>query len=93
MFASLLRTRKGKHDAGETTPLLQALSRYRSRDVDARSAADDDDDDNDAAAPYDAGDEDYEDEDDAQRRRDGPLLPVFSSEVLGMPPARSRSIA
>lgn len=83
MFASLLRTRKD--DAHETTPLLQALSRYRSRDADARSADDDED-----AAHYDAGDEDYEDED--QGRRDGPLLPVFSSEFLGMPHARRRSV-
>ena len=82
MFASLLRTRKDA--AGpESTPLLQALNRYRARDADRRSA--DDDDDEADAAHYDAGDEDYEDED--HGRRDGPLLPVFSSEVLGASPA------
>ncbi|KAL5384599.1 hypothetical protein PMIN03_004994 [Paraphaeosphaeria minitans] len=79
MFASLLRTRKDA--AGpETTPLLQALNRYRRRDADARSPADDDDD----AAHYDAGDEDYENEDPG--RRDGPLLPFFSPEVLDRVP-------
>ena len=79
MFASLLRPRKDA-PSPETTPLLQALNRYRGRDAHARSpaAAHDDDDD---GAPYDAGDDDYEDED--RGRRDGPLLPVFSSELLG----------
>jgi hypothetical protein len=85
MFASLLRPRK--QDGPETTPLLQALSRYRPRDADARSPADDD------AAHDDADeDDDYEDED---QGRDGPLLPVFSSTVLGThtckePPCRRR---
>jgi hypothetical protein len=52
------------------------LSRYRPRDADARSAADDED-----AGPDEADDDDdYEDED---QGRDGPLLPVFSSAVLG----------
>ena len=73
MFASLLRPRK--HDRPETTPLLQALRRYRTRDDDH---ADDHDED---LAQYDGGDEDYEDED--HHARDGPLLPVFSAEVLG----------
>lgn len=78
MFASLLRPRK--QDGDETTPLLQALRRYRSRDDEAPS---DDDDNNDLAHnPYDGQDEEFEDED--HGRRDGPLLPVFSAEVLGM---------
>ncbi|KAF1969668.1 hypothetical protein BU23DRAFT_235586 [Bimuria novae-zelandiae CBS 107.79] len=81
MFASLLRTRK--HDGPETAPLLQALNRFR------RRGGDDDDDDEEHSsvdenvAQYDGGDEDYErDEDDDHGRRDGPLLPVFSSELL-----------
>jgi len=77
MFASLLRSRK---HGPETTPLLAALNRYRNRyGDDERSVSEDD---QDGTARYDGGDEDYEDED--PDRRDGPLLPVFSAEFLGM---------
>ena len=79
MFASLLGSRKHDVDAQETTPLLQALSRFRSRDDDDQG------DDGGELAHYDGGDEDYEDEDHGARGgRDGPLLPVFSAEFLGM---------
>lgn len=74
MFASLLRSKKSSRSS-ETTPLLAAIHRYRSRHDDE------------------VGEDDYEDErgqfdvevydEDHDHRRDGPLLPVFSSEFLG----------
>lgn len=75
MFASLLRSTKKR--PSESTPLLAALNRYRSRQHGETSEADDDY--RGRVAHYDGEDED-EDED---RRQDGPLLPVFSSAVLG----------
>ncbi|KAF2866247.1 hypothetical protein BDV95DRAFT_505392 [Massariosphaeria phaeospora] len=82
MFASLLRTRNDRRS--ETTPLLAALSRYRARRDDEEDHADeaDDDDDPEEVAPYDGEDED----EDHHGRGDGPLLPVFSSEVLDRVP-------
>ncbi|KAH7398475.1 hypothetical protein BKA66DRAFT_204308 [Pyrenochaeta sp. MPI-SDFR-AT-0127] len=74
MFASLLRSKKSR--PSETTPLLAALNRYRSRQNGEASEADDDY--PEIITQYD-GEVDDEDED---RQRDGPLLPVFSSEVL-----------
>jgi hypothetical protein len=82
MFASLLGSRKDPRS--ETTPLLQALNSYR-----ARQTADN----NESASNQDADEEyragvagqygdDAEDEDN-DGGRDGPLLPVFSSEFLG----------
>ena len=76
MFASLLRSKKSSR-ASETTPLLAAIHKYRNRHNDEASEADDDYEDD--IGHYD-GEVDDEDED---RRRDGPLLPVFSSEFLG----------
>jgi hypothetical protein len=73
MFASLLRSKKSR--PSETTPLLAALHKYRHHD----EASEADDDYEEDLAQYD-GEVDDEDED---RRRDGPLLPVFSSEFLG----------
>ena len=80
MFKSLLRTtHKGRRS--ETTPLLAALQRYRSRqNDDERSASEGEDDYPEDIAQYDG---DYEEGEDDDGRRDGPLLPVFSSEVLG----------
>jgi hypothetical protein len=75
MFASLFASKSQRQS--ETTPLLAALNRYRRRHDGQDSEADDNE--PDAAAPYD-GEDDDEDED---RQRDGPLLPVFSSVVLG----------
>ena len=75
MFASLLRSKKSR--PSETTPLLTAIHKYRNHGNDEASEADDDYEDD--IAQYD-GEVDDEDED---RRRDGPLLPVFSSEFLG----------
>lgn len=76
MFASLLRSKKSSRSS-ETTPLLAAIHRYRNRHNGEASE----------------GDDNYEDEanhfngeifdEDHDRRRDGPLLPVFSSEILG----------
>ena len=77
MFGSLLRPRKDGRS--ETTPLLAALTKYRSRHTADEHSASERDDYHEDVAQYDGEDED--DEDDA--RRDGPLLPVFSSEVLG----------
>lgn len=78
MFKSLLGSRKDGLPT-ETTPLLAALARYRSRN-DEQSASEADE----YVAQYDGGDEDDEDEDEGQaNRRDGPLLPVFSAEFLG----------
>lgn len=74
MFASLRRSKKSR--PSETTPLLAALHKYRNRHEEASEADDDYEDD---AAQY-HGEVDDEDED---RRRDGPLLPVFSAEFLG----------
>jgi hypothetical protein len=77
MFASLLRSKKSR--PAETTPLLAALRKYRNRN-DEPSEAEADDDYEDDLAQYDGEEVDDEDED---RHRDGPLLPVFSSEFLG----------
>ncbi|KZM24009.1 uncharacterized protein EKO05_0009382 [Ascochyta rabiei] len=75
MFASLLRSRRSR--PSETTPLLAALHSYRHRHHDEASEAEADYDEH--AGPYDGG---VEDEDQDHGRRDGPLLPVFSSELL-----------
>ncbi|KAJ8110145.1 hypothetical protein OPT61_g6933 [Boeremia exigua] len=75
MFASLLRSKKSSRSS-ETTPLLAALHKYRSRHNDEAEEADDD---------YEGHAGQYEgevDDEDHDRRRDGPLLPVFSSEFL-----------
>jgi len=75
MFASFFRQKSRR--PSETTPLLAAIQRYRRRQNGQDS--EDDEDEQDALAQYE-GEDDDEDED---RQRDGPLLPVFSSEVLG----------
>ncbi|KAI8942688.1 hypothetical protein NX059_000737 [Plenodomus lindquistii] len=83
MFASLLRSKKSQ--PAETTPLLAALSRYRSRQHGEPDEPD--------GFP---GLDQYEDEDDDEdddRRRDGSLLPVFSSEVLDRLPIYSTTHA
>jgi hypothetical protein len=78
MFASLLRSKKRR--PSETTPLLAALHRYRSRQDGVDEAHNDDPG---AIAQYDDGDDDEEDDEDQEQHRDGPLLPVFSSTFLG----------
>jgi hypothetical protein len=75
MFASFFGSKSRR--PSETTPLLAALNKYRRRQNGDDSEADDNE--ADAIAQYDGEDED----DDEDRQRDGPLLPVFSSEVLG----------
>jgi len=75
MFASFFRQKSRR--PSETTPLLAAINRYRRRQNGQDS--EDDEDEQDALAQYE-GEDDDENED---RQRDGPLLPVFSSEVLG----------
>lgn len=75
MFASLLRSKKSR--PSESTPLLAALSRYRSHHSGAHEA---DGHDGEGVAQDHGEDEDEEDDD---RRRDEPLLPVFSSTFLG----------
>ena len=85
MFDSLLRSKKRSRPS-ETTPLLAALQKYRSRHSDGDEPepetrgleAEDDE----AAEGQYNGRLQVDDEDD-DRRRDGPLLPVFSSEFLG----------
>ncbi|KAF2129448.1 hypothetical protein P153DRAFT_340297 [Dothidotthia symphoricarpi CBS 119687] len=79
MFSSFLRS--GDRRPVETTPLLAALNRYRNRQ-DAEPSEDEDNPGLEGIGQYDGEDED-EDED---RRRDGPLLPVFSSEFLDRVP-------
>ena len=74
MFASFFS--KKSRRPSETTPLLAAINRYRRRQNGEDSESEDE---QEGVAQYD-GDEDDEDED---RQRDGPLLPVFSAEVLG----------
>lgn len=76
MFSSLLRSKSSRRPS-ETTPLLAALSKYRNRQNGEISEPEADDPD---AVEQDDGA--YEDEDE-DRQRDGSLLPVFSSEVLG----------
>lgn len=76
MFTSLLRSKKSQ--PSETTPLLAAIHKYRARRND--EASDGEDDYEDDVAQYDG---EVDDEDAGHRRRDGPLLPVFSSEFLG----------
>jgi hypothetical protein len=81
MFASLFQSKKG--NPSETTPLLAALHRYRSRRHGTNEAAEGD---AEVIAHYqgEEGDEDEEQEqEDEDRQRDGPLLPVFSSTFLG----------
>ncbi|KAF2645707.1 hypothetical protein P280DRAFT_127891 [Massarina eburnea CBS 473.64] len=94
MFASLLRPRKDARP--ETTPLLQALNRYRGRhgpQGDSASEGDGGDGGDDDEEDDEEGHEEREDEDDNNNNnnnnnnngggaRDGPLLPVFSSAVL-----------
>lgn len=77
MFASLLRSKKRSPRASETTPLLAAIHKYRNRHNDEASEADDDYEDDLGQFDGEIYDEDHD------RRRDGPLLPVFSSEFLG----------
>ena len=76
MFASYFR--KKSRRPSETTPLLTAINRYRRRQ-NGEDEHDEDEDEPDALAQYE-GEDDEQDED---HERDGPLLPVFSSEVLG----------
>lgn len=78
MFASLLRSKKSSRSS-ETTPLLAALHKYRSRHNDEASEHDDDYEHHVGQYRGEVDDEDHD------RRRDGPLLPVFSSEFLGAP--------
>lgn len=73
MFASLLRPNARR--PSETTPLLAALNKYRQRQNGEPSEPDED---QEFIAQYEDEDEDED------RQPDGPLLPVFSSEVLGM---------
>ncbi|KAH7089189.1 hypothetical protein FB567DRAFT_523228 [Paraphoma chrysanthemicola] len=73
MFTSLLGSKKRR--PSETTPLLAALNKYRSR---RNGEADAEDDYQDRIAQHDGG----EDEGNEDSRRDGPLLPVFSSTFL-----------
>jgi hypothetical protein len=76
MFASLLRSKKSSRSS-ETTPLLAAIHRYRNRNNDEASEGEDDYGDEPGQFDGEIYDEDHD------RRRDGPLLPVFSSEFLG----------
>ncbi|KAF1927950.1 uncharacterized protein M421DRAFT_421149 [Didymella exigua CBS 183.55] len=75
MFASLLRSKKSSRSS-ETTPLLAAIHRYRNRHNDEASEGDDNYENEAAQFDGEIYDEDHD------RRRDGPLLPVFSSEFL-----------
>lgn len=79
MFSTLLGKQKARRS--ERTPLLAALHRYQSRESHRGQSASEDDHE-DGTARYDGEDED--DEDGVSGRRDGPLLPVFSSEFLGI---------
>ncbi|XP_014562756.1 hypothetical protein COCVIDRAFT_83667 [Bipolaris victoriae FI3] len=87
MFSSFFASKSRR--PSETTPLLAAIDRYRRRHNGDES--DHVDHDPGAVAHFDGdGDDDeYEDEDEHQhqhqpqrRQRDGPLLPVFSPEIL-----------
>lgn len=78
MFASLLRPKSSRPT--ENTPLLAALNKYRQRQ---NGEASEPDEDQEFIAQYEDGGEDEDEDED--RQRDGPLLPVFSSEVLGKP--------
>lgn len=83
MFASLLRSKK--RQPSETTPLLATLNRNRSRQNEHVYEPDE--------SP---GLDQYEDEDEEEnhgRRRDGSLLPVFSSQVLDRLPIYSTTHA
>jgi hypothetical protein len=79
MWSTFLGKRKARRS--DRTPLLAALHRYQSRESHRDHSASDDDLDY-GTARYDGEDED--DEDGVSAQRDGPLLPVFSSEFLGM---------
>ena len=84
MFKSLLGTQQGRQR--ERTPLLAALDRYRNRNRDSEGDDNENDNDNDNGPNEDEDDidgENYDEDDDDDAQRDGPLLPVFSSEVLG----------
>lgn len=76
MFASLLRSKKSSRSS-ETTPLLAAIHKYRNRHHDEASEGDDNYREERGHSDAEVYDEDHD------RRRDGPLLPVFSSEFLG----------
>ncbi|KAF1993045.1 hypothetical protein P154DRAFT_528058 [Amniculicola lignicola CBS 123094] len=83
---SLFRPRQGR--GPESTPLLSAFTRFRTRTHDQSGTEDDDPED---MAQYDGEDESDDDED--QRRRDGSLLPVFAAEVLDRLPIYSTTHA
>jgi hypothetical protein len=78
MFKSLLGTQQGRRS--ERTPLLAALDRYRNRNDDSASEGEGEGEDN---RRDDIDGENYDEDDDDDAQRDGPLLPVFSAEVLG----------
>jgi hypothetical protein len=78
MFASLFPSKKTP--TSETTPLLAALHRYRSRHDGTDDAGEGD---AEAIAQSPGDDEDEDEQEDEDRQRDGPLLPVFSSTFLG----------
>ncbi|EOA86888.1 hypothetical protein ACJQWK_09030 [Exserohilum turcicum] len=83
MFSSFLRSSSRR--PSETAPLLQAIERYRRR----HHADNDDAPDHRHPRPVahydpdgDDGDDDEDDDGDDEDQRDGPLLPVFSPEIL-----------
>ncbi|USP76075.1 hypothetical protein yc1106_03349 [Curvularia clavata] len=83
MFSSFLGSTSRR--PSETTPLLAAIDRYRRRHHAAESDAAHHE--PGAVAQYDGEDDDDEDDDEDEdrqgdRQRDGPLLPVFSPEIL-----------
>ncbi|KAL6710045.1 hypothetical protein ACN47E_009836 [Coniothyrium glycines] len=86
MFASLLRSKKKR--PSETTPLLAALNRYRSRQNGDASEPDED-----YPAVITQYEDDEDDDEENDRRQDGPLLPVFSSAVLDRIPLYSTTHA
>ncbi|KAH6614174.1 hypothetical protein C7974DRAFT_72229 [Boeremia exigua] len=86
MFASLLRSKKSSRSS-ETTPLLAALHKYRSRHNDEASEVEDHYEDHTGRYDGEIHDEDHD------RRRDGPLLPVFSSELLDRIPVYNNTHA
>ena len=80
MFKSLLGTQQGRRS--ERTPLLAALDRYRNRNDDSASEGEGEGEGEDNR-PDDMDGENYDEDEDDDAQRDEPLLPVFSSEVLG----------
>lgn len=84
MLASLFRPKATRKPSEESGVSPHARAKYARPDDRYRGEVDDDDDEEDDEIDEDEGeDEDEEEEDEDEDEDADPLLPIFSSEVLG----------